>query len=112
MRIHVHFKDVTVPADILSSVRRRALFALGRYGQRIRAARIRLGNINGSEGSVEQCCTIQVDFAGGDPIVVHERRISLLAAVDAALERAERAVRRRIDVGRVGRKAAVSTLLG
>ena len=111
MRIYIHFKDLTVPADILSSVRRRAMFALGRYGQRIRTARIRLGSINGSEGFVEQCCAVQVDFAGGDPIVVHEQRMSLQAAVDAALERAERTVQRRIDMGRARHKIAVSTLV-
>lgn len=113
MRIYIHFKNAAVSADILSSVRRRTLFALGRYSQRIRAARIRLGdiNINGSEGAVEQCCGVQVDLAGGAPIVVHERGISLQAAVDAAMERAERAVQRRIDVGRARQKAPVSTLV-
>lgn len=111
MRIYIHFKNATVSAEILSSVRRRALFALGRYSQRIRAARIRLGNTNDSEGAVEQCCGVQVDLAGGAPIVVHERGISLQAAVDAAMERAERAVQRRIDVGRARQKAPVSTLV-
>ena len=111
MRIYILCKDVTVPADILSSVRRRALFAFGRYGQRIRAARIRLGSIHGTEGSVELCCAVQVDIAGGDPIVVHEQRMSLQAAVDAALERAERTVQRRIDMGRARHKVAVSTLV-
>lgn len=111
MRIQFFFKDVTVPADILSSVRRRALFAFGRYGQRIRATRIRVGNCHGSQGHAELLCEIQVDFVWGDPLVVRERSMSLQTAVAAALERAERDVRRRIDVGEARRKVAVSAMV-
>ena len=109
MRIQVHFKGMAAPADLLSYVQRRTLFALGRYGQRIRAAHISLGLLRDPQGHEEQYCDVQVDLLWGTPIVVHEQRISLEAAASAALERAERTLARRVDISRASRTPAPST---
>ena len=103
MRIQIQVRGLQVPAEVLAFIQRRALFALGRFGQRIRNTQIRLWDSNGSRGGVDQCCDIHINFGAGPPVIIRERQVSLQAAATIALERAERQTVRHIELAKVNR---------
>ena len=58
---------------------------------------IRVADANGPRGGVDQVCRINVVLIGLPPVVVEERDASLEAAIDGAITRTERAVRRSVQ---------------
>ena len=97
MRITVRTAPGVKPglADV---AKRRLEFALGRFGPRIRRLTVRLDDLNGPRGGVDQYCGVIVHL--GAPrklIVIEEEAAEAVAAIGRAADRAARAVARAVQ---------------
>ncbi len=102
MKIRLTTNGIELTADLHDYVRRRAHFSLGRFAGRIRSLSIRLADINGPRGGIDKHCDVRVDVGHRQPVLVRERQVSLHAAVAFAVERAERAVQRKLELASSG----------
>lgn len=75
-------------------VERRVRFVLRRDSWRLPRAHVRFSDVNGPRGGVDKCCRIELHTDGAGPVVVTSVRADWRAALDDALARAARFVRR------------------
>ena len=71
---------------------------LGKFATSIERISVRVTDMNGPRGGVDQLCNVKVVLSGLPSVVVERRHAALHAAIDDALRATERAVRR--SVGR------------
>ena len=98
MRLRLVAHGIELSADLNNYVRRRAHFSLGRFAGRIRSLSIRLADVNGLRGGIDKLCDIRLDVGLRQEVMVRERQTSIHAAVVFAMERAERAVQRHLEL--------------
>ena len=75
-------------------IRRKLGTKLGKFSSSIERLSVRVGDVNGPRGGVDQLCRIKVVLRGLPSVVFESRDASLNAAVDGALSGVERTVRR------------------
>ncbi|MBK9032880.1 MAG: HPF/RaiA family ribosome-associated protein [Myxococcales bacterium] len=92
MKIVIRTRDLDLTPELLDRVRRRAQFALGRLGPAIRGLDVTLADVNGPRGGVDKLCRMRVRGDDLPTVVVEATDLELTAAIDAAAERAGRAV--------------------
>ena len=78
-------------------VRRKLNIKLGKYEGSIERISVRLEDVNGPRGGVDQSCRIKVVLRALPSVVFESRDAALNAAVDAALAGVARAVRRTVQ---------------
>ncbi len=86
-----------VDPGIREHVERRLRFALGRFQRHVRRVRVRLEDVNGPRGGVDQRCLIVVSLAGRPNVVIDHLDVEAHAAIDRATTRAGRAVARQLE---------------
>jgi ribosome-associated translation inhibitor RaiA len=96
MRIEVKAKGIRA-ADVDEHVRRRLMFAVGRFGDRVRSARVRLADVNGPKGGEDKRCRIELDMRPGGRVFAESVEPDWQAAVDLAADRAGRSVSRAFE---------------
>ena len=94
---HLRVVGVELGQDERSHLRRRLASKLGKFATSIERVSVRVADVNGPRGGVDQVCRISVVLIGLPPVVVEERDASLEAAIDGALTGTERAVRRSVQ---------------
>lgn len=65
---------------------------LGKAASSIERVSVRMSDVNGPRGGVDQACQIKVVLSGLPSVVVDERASTLLGAIDGAVRATERAV--------------------
>jgi ribosome-associated translation inhibitor RaiA len=75
-------------------VRRKLGMKLGKFSSSIERVSVRIKDVNGPRGGVDQLCRIKVVLHGMPSVVFENRDTTLNAAVDVALSGVQRAVRR------------------
>lgn len=95
-RIPIH---VRAPAEKFGSaanhyVQRKLTRKLGGSARDIERVSVRVEDVNGPRGGVDQRCRIKVVLRGRPSVVFESRDASLNAAVDVAMAGVQRAVRR------------------
>ena len=95
---HVRLIGVDLDDDEQAYVRRKLGMKLGKFATSIERVSVRVTDINGPRGGVDQLCNVTVVLSGLPSVVVQRRHVTLHAAIDDALRATERAVRR--SVGR------------
>lgn len=100
MQVHWITRGVELSQEFREHAERRLLFRLGRFAGRIRGLRIRLRDVNGPRGGVDQACDIRVDAGLDRPIIVKERQAGPHLAVALAAERAAETLRRELHATR------------
>lgn len=103
MKLRLVTRGIELTADLNEYIRRRVHFALGRFAGKIKSVHIRLIDVNGPRGGVDKCCDIRVDVGLRQEVIVSERQASVHAAIAFAVERADRAVQRRLGSASRGR---------
>jgi putative sigma-54 modulation protein len=98
MKLRLAARGIELSADLKDYITRRVHFSLGRFAGRIRSLSLRLADVNGPRGGVDQRCDVRVDV-GQQAVIVRERQANVHAAIAFALDRAERAVQRRLKSG-------------
>lgn len=78
-------------------IRRKLDTKLGKFANSIERVSIRVGDVNGPRGGVDQVCRIKVVLRGLPSVVFESRDASLRPAVDGALSGVERTVRRTLQ---------------
>jgi hypothetical protein len=70
---------------------------LGKFARAIERVSVRIRDVNGPRGGVDKLCAVKVVLSRLPSVVVQEQRASLQAAMDGALLRTERVVRRSVQ---------------
>ena len=83
-------------------IRRKLGMHLGKFAESIERVSVRVADVNGPRGGVDQACRIKVVLSGLPSVVFEAEDAALHAAIDRAIKGAERAVRR--SVGRRQKK--------
>ena len=102
MRIWVRGQRIEFSAQLRDDVHRRARFAMGRLAGAIRTVTLLLGESGEAACHERIRCSVRVRLAQGDGVRVVQAGGDASTAVDAALERAARAVQRRLELERRG----------
>lgn len=96
---HVRGIGVALTDDDHSYIRHKLRTKLGKFATSIQRVSVRVTDLNGPRGGVDQVCAIKVVLSGLPSVVVIRRHAAAPAAMDAALHAIEQAVR-----GIVGRR--------
>ena len=83
-------------------IRRKLGMQLGKFAESIERVSVRVEDVNGPRGGVDQMCRIKVVLSGLPSVVFEAQDTALHAAIDRAIKGTERAVRR--SVGRRRKK--------
>lgn len=96
MRIEIHTGKFSLTDGLRGHIERRIQFTLSWAHQNLPKVTLRLDDINGPKGGADKLCRIQIPIAGGKPIVVEDVQADLYVAIDRAIERAGRALSRKL----------------
>ena len=94
---YIRLAGVTVDPQRRGYIRRKLRTKLTKFAASVERVSVRMEDLNGPRGGVDQVCRIKVVLSGLPSVVVERRGASLEAAVDDALDGVERAVRRRLQ---------------
>ena len=94
MRLEIRRRSVKVTEELRAYLKERLRSALGRFARHIDLVRVYLRDVNGPRGGVDKLCAIKVVLTRLPSVVVEAQHASLQAAMDGALQRTERAVKR------------------
>ena len=87
---------VDLDDDEQANVRRKLGMKLGKFATSIERISVRVTDMNGPRGGVDQLCNVKVVLIGLPSVVIQRRHVALHAVIDDALRATERAVRRRV----------------
>jgi ribosome-associated translation inhibitor RaiA len=103
---------VELDDDERAYIRRKLGMKLGKFATSIERISVRVTDLNGPRGGIDQVCDVKVVLSGLPSVVIERRHAALHAAIDDALRATERAVRRCVDRRRMkplrGRTGAMS----
>ena len=97
MRIHVRSRGFELTDALRAHVERRLLFALSRFGRRLRSVQLHMDDVNGPRGGADKRCQIVARLAPWGKVRVQELDGDLYAAISRAADRLDRAVAREAE---------------
>jgi ribosome-associated translation inhibitor RaiA len=92
---------VQLNQDDRAYIRQRLGLKLGKYADSIERVTVRVKDVNGPRGGIDQVCRIKIVLAGLPSVLFESRAVSVEAAINDALTGVERAVRRSVQRRRV-----------
>jgi len=112
MRIDIHTSSFSLTDSLRRHIEHKIRSTLS-WAHSLQNVSLRLDDINGPKGGVDKSCRIQIPVAGGTPVVIHEMQPDLYVAIDRAVERADRALGRKLTRKReFSHKRILSRLIG
>jgi ribosomal subunit interface protein len=105
MRISIQAKTVKASDTVRTYAEKRVARALDHHAELVKSVHVRLRDVNGKRGGVDQVCSIEVGLARLRPIVAESTQRTLRLAVDEACERLERALLRALAGRREKRRS-------
>lgn len=94
---NIRVTGVSLDQDDRAHIRQRLGDKLGKYANTIERVTVRVEDVNGPRGGVDQVCRIKVVLSGLPSVVVERKAATLKPAVTGAISGAERAVRRAVE---------------
>jgi putative sigma-54 modulation protein len=94
MKPTIIVKGVSLGRTLRDHIARRLQFALNRVQHDIQFINVRIDDQNGPKGDVDKRCQIHLVLAGLPDVVVTEKAVNIVAAVDQAVRRTVIAVHR------------------
>ncbi len=95
--VNIRLAGVKLDQDDRTYIRQTLGMKLGKYATSIERVSVRMEDVNGPRGGVDQVCRIKVVLSGLPSVVFQSQAASLKAAINGALTGVERAVRRRVQ---------------
>ena len=96
MEVEVRIQGTDSSDAIRKYAARRLRFALGRFAPRVGRIVVRISDINGVRGGVDQCCHISAEVLHAGKVVVNQVDADLFSAIGRASKRIGEAFRREI----------------
>lgn len=93
---HVRTFGVDLDDDDRAYIRRRLGMKLGKFAGAIERVSVRVLDVNGPRGGTDKRCRVKVVLAGQDSVVVEATDPTQRTAIDAALDRVDMAVKRKV----------------
>ena len=97
--ISIYAGRTRVGAEEKDYLRDKLARRLGKLATAVHRVSVRLKDVNGPRGGIDQRCRIKVTLRGRPTVVVESHQTSLRAAMDRAVAMAETAVRRAVPRG-------------
>jgi CBS domain-containing protein len=94
---NIRMAGVGLTQDDRAYIRQTLGTKLGKYASSIERVSVRVEDVNGPRGGVDQVCRIKVVLTGLPSVVVQSQGASLKDAINGALTGVERTVRRRVQ---------------
>ena len=91
---HVRVIGAALDDDQRAYVGRKLGMKLGKFASSIERISVRVTDVNGPRGGVDQRCRVKVVLSGLPSVVVERRHANMEAAIDTALRATEESVRR------------------
>lgn len=92
--VHIRAPQAALGTEARAYVRRKLGTKLGKFARSIERVSVRVEDVNGPRGGVDQSCRIKVVLRGLPSVLFESRDASLNAALDVALSGTQRAVKR------------------
>ena len=108
MDVEVRIQGTDLGDAVRTYAVRRMRFALGRFSSRVGRIVVRIYDVNGTRGGIDQCCHISAELLPSGKVVVEQIDADLFVAIDRAVERMSEAFRREILRARQARTRRVS----
>ncbi|MDP2170720.1 MAG: HPF/RaiA family ribosome-associated protein [Rhodocyclaceae bacterium] len=96
MRIDIQAQGFELTDGLREHTERRLRFALSWADQYVSKLGVRLSDVNGPRAGIDKRCHIQIPLPGIPDVVIEDTESDLYVAIDRAVDRAERAVARRV----------------
>ncbi len=103
MEVDVRIQGTDSADAIRRYATRRIHAALGRFAPRVGRIVVRISDINGVRGGVDQCCQIRAELLPKGEVVLDQVDADLFNAIDRASERMGQAFRREVQRARDAR---------
>ena len=97
MEVEVRIQGIDLSDMVRNYAARRMHFTLGRFASRVGRVVIRISDVNGTRGGVDQCCRISAELLPSGKVVLEQTDADLFTAIDRAAERVGQAFRREIQ---------------
>jgi hypothetical protein len=91
---HVRVIAAALEEEQHDYIRRKLGMKLGKYATSIERISVRVTDVNGPRGGVDQRCTIKVVLSGLPSVVIERRHTHVRGALDAGLQATSEAIRR------------------
>ncbi|MCK5666938.1 MAG: HPF/RaiA family ribosome-associated protein [Thiotrichaceae bacterium] len=97
MQIDIQARHFSLTESLRNHAERRLRFTLTSFDDYIFKLLMRLSDINGPRGGKDKRCHLQVILTGLPDIIIEDTEADLYIAIDRAVSRAGRSVKRKID---------------
>jgi ribosome-associated translation inhibitor RaiA len=94
---HIRMLGANLDKDKRLQVRQKLNRKIGKFARAIERVSVRVNDINGPRGGIDQVCRIKVVLSNLSSVVVEAKDASLDVAIGRALAGTERAVRRSLQ---------------
>ena len=93
---HVRVLAAELDESAYDYIKRKLATKLGKFATSLERVSVRVIDVNGPRGGVDQLCLVKVVLPHSPSIIVERRRPNTVAAIDAAIRAVEHAVSRRV----------------
>ena len=100
MRVMIQTNGFELTSALRTYTEHRLATALGWARDHTHKLAVSLSDINGPRGGVDKRCMIQVQMGSGRAVIIENVEADLYAAIDRAVDRADRAVVRQVERAR------------
>ncbi len=104
MRLNIKSGNAQLSEPMKEWTKRRVFFALGQFGDRLRAVNVVLSDLNGPRGGLDQRCLLTAEIAGSKALTAEVCDTDPYSAVSRAADRLGRRIRDHLDRSRNHRR--------
>ena len=97
MKIEIRSQQLELNEEMSDRVINQVRFALSRFGGEISHVQVRFVDVNGPKGGQDNHCLLSVKLASSGKIITNGAGVDLLSALHYCVERAERAIIRKLE---------------